>query len=238
MSDDTKALAPMQSAGQVSDLFRLAIDKGISVEGLEKLVMLHERIADRSAGQEFAEALAGFQNDCPSISKESRAEITPRSGIKYGYNYAELDRIVEVVRPILHKYGLAFSWDSGVEGPTLSCVCTLRHINGHKEKATFACPTESRAGMSVQQAHAGALTFARRQALVQVLGLTTCEPDSDGATVGPTISEKQVADLEALISEVGANKTKYLKLLKVANLDKILASDYKFGVRVLTQMRK
>ena len=42
-----------------------------------------------------------------------------------------------------------------------------------------------------------------------LLGLASREMDDDGA--GGTITEEQVADLEALISEVGADRDNFLK---------------------------
>ena len=129
------------------------------------------------------------------IKKTSEAEILDREGgLKYRYKYAELDEIARTVVPILHKFGLSYSWDSSLAEGIMTVVCTLRHVNTYETTATFGCPTESKAGMSEQQKSAGALTFARRQSLIQVLGLTTCDPDNDGGgdtTIGETITDPE-----------------------------------------------
>jgi hypothetical protein len=78
------------------------------------------------------------------------------------------------------------------------------------------------------------LSYARRQSLVQILGLTTCDPDQDG---GPesyeTISDKQVADIAALIDEVGADKAKFFRWAKVTKLSEILVCNYDHSVSEL-----
>lgn len=236
---EVTAMQPLAGANQVQRLFELAIDKGLDVQGLEKLVTLHERVADRAAAQEFAKALAAFQEECPPIRKTSTVQVTPRSGMKYSYNFAKLEEIVRVVRPLLVKHGLSFSWDSETGEKTIKSTCTLEHVNGHKRSASFSCVIDSPSPQMPQQHKtSGSNTFARRQALVQVLGLTTTEPDDDGHPVGDTITDSQVADIEALISEVGADRVRFLKYCKVEEPGQIRAADYAEAVRALEQKRR
>ena len=57
-----------------ADLMRVALDKGADgVEALERLVALKERAYERMAAQEFADAMALFQEKCPPIRKSSSA---------------------------------------------------------------------------------------------------------------------------------------------------------------------
>lgn len=230
-------------AASVTDITRLlhtAVEQNIPVETMERLVALHERMSDRAAAAEFAAALARFQRACPLIARTSRADIVSGSGAKFSYNYAELDEIVRTIRDLLHECGLSYSWDSKV-GPNgmLECTCTLTHVKGHKSQASFACPTESRAGMSAAQKVAAALTFARRQTLVQVLGLTTCDSDTDAVlgSVAP-ISAEQVQMLANLITEVGADVGRFLKYMGVATLAEIQERHYAGAVAALQQKRK
>ena len=113
------ALVPMQDTGQVTDLLRLAVDKDIPAESLEKIVALHERIADRLAAQEFADALAAFQAECPSIIKNATAVVTGRSGGQFSYKFADLDHIAGIVRAPLREHGLSFTWDSQTDNGNL-----------------------------------------------------------------------------------------------------------------------
>lgn len=236
--EDDRNLVPARDQSQAADLVRLAIDKDLSAESLEKIVALHERIADRLAAQEFADALAEFQSLCPLIPRNTVANITTRGGARFSYNFADLDTIVSTVREPLRRNGLSFSWDSKTEGGSITCVCTLRHVNGHKESASFSCPTETPAGMTEQQKVAAALTFARRQALVQVLGITTTEPDADGGNTVDTLTDTELSDLEALIDEVKPNMPKFLEFMHVESLDQIRRGDLRRAVNALNQKRR
>lgn len=214
---------------QILDLIHLAIEKGIPVEALERLQAMHERAADRAAAAEFARALALFQAKCPPISKNALAQIVTSGGSKFTYKYAELDHIARVVGPILQEVGLSYSWDSEMAEKMVRCTCILRHVSGHSTTASFSCPPESRAGMSEQQKHAAALSYARRQSLVQVLGLTTCDPDTDGANP-ETVSEDQVIALDDLIKELQVDKARFLRHMGVAALAEIPARNYDAAV--------
>lgn len=219
-------LAPRAASG--SDVFALidkAIEHGMTVEVLERLQALHERVSDRAAAVEFAEAMAAFQSQCPPITKLSTGKIATKSGTTYTYKYAELDHIARSIGPILRGVGLSYSWDSATERDTLTCTCTLRHVNGHQVTSKFSCPVANPSGASDQQKHAMALTYAKRQALVQVLGLTTTDPDHDGGS-GALVTSEQVMALEALLQECGVGLARVLKAAKVEALAEIPAADY------------
>ena len=222
--------APVEAAN-MSRLLELAVDKNITPEGLEKLVALHERIADRQAAQEFTAALAGFQAACPPIAKTSTAVITQRSGARYSYQYAELDQIANVVRPLLHSRGLVFTWDSSTTDSNVECTCTLRHALGHAITAAFSCPVDTAAKMSGAQKAASALTYAKRQALVQVLGITTAEPDND-ASNDESCTKEQKAKIEALIQESGADRERFVTYMGCAIID-IPQRDFHVAVTAL-----
>lgn len=212
-------------------LLELAVERSVPVEMLERLQALHERVSDRAAATEFAQALASFQNACPAIAKTSTAEIATKSGVKYTYSYAELDQIARTIRPHLQALGLSYTWDSEMQTTgVIVCRCTLRHINGHTITASFACPTENPSAMTSQQKHAAALTYARRQSLIQVLGLTTTDPDTDGANPEP-ITEEQAHDLDTLISELGVDKPRFLRWAKVERLEDIPARNFESAIK-------
>ena len=221
----------------VQSLLRHALDKGVSVETMEKLVSLHERVADRQAAQEFAAALAQFQDTVPPIERKTTANVATSSGVTYSYRYAELDEIVRTIQPVLRQNALSFTWDSRTEGENLSCTCTLRHVNGHKIDASFQCSTKSRAGMSEPQKAAAALTFAKRQALIQVLGLTTCDPDTDAEDV-TAISEDQAKTIREMMRETGANEARFLKIFSVGKVEELTQSNYTAALNLLEAKRR
>lgn len=211
-------------------LLELAVEKAVPVEMLERLQALHERVSDRAAAAEFAHAVAEFQSRCPPITKTATAEIATKSGARFKYQYAELDHIARTIAPFLRELGLSYSWDSEMADKLMRVTCTLRHVNGHSTTASFACPVESLMGATEQQKHGAALTYARRQSLIQVLGLTTCDPDTDGANPEP-ITEQQAQDLDALIQELQVDKGRFLQWAGVSTLAEIPARNYGAAIK-------
>lgn len=220
-------------------LLSRAVERGTPVEAIEKLVQLVREEQDRAAAREFAEALARFQSTCPPIPKTSTASIVSEAkGTKFSYSYAELDTIARTVAPHLHPLGFSYSWDSEVGEATVTAIATLRHRNGHSISARFSAPVDSAARMNVSQRHAAALTYAKRQALVQVLGITTADPDDDTERPSERITADQAATLQALIDETGANVAKVLTYAGVTALDDVRKETYPAIIRGLEARRK
>ena len=246
------ALEPAPAAPLVPDdgaavrtLLTLAVEKNLDLDKLERLVSLQERVMDRQAAAEFFAAMAEFQAAVPPIRKTSVAKFVTKGGATASYSYAELDEIARTVNPILAKVGLSYSWDSTVkEAGVMVCTCTLRHRAGHAVTAQFGSKIEGSPLMSGHQATAATLTYARRQSLVQVLGLTTCDPDTDGADDGrgdeEAITEEQAANLAALMDEVAEtlNRPAFFKYYGIEKVAELRARDYADAVRSLERKRK
>lgn len=212
--------------GQVSGLVRLAIEQNVSVEMLERLVALQERVTDRNARTAFMAALSAFQAECPPLKKARDVDYTTRSGVRIQYSFATLDSIAETIRPFLSKHGLSYSWDSEVTDGNLAVTCTVQHVEGATRSATFRCKIDD-AGSSTMNGpqKAGAATsYGQRYSLIQALGLTTADEDRDG---GPqldsveTISREQAADLTALLDEVGIDHDRFLKWAGAATIEEM-----------------
>lgn len=233
------ALAPIQDEGaQVMGLMQQAIERGVSVDALGKLVELQERVMRRRAELEFSQARAEFQNVCPPIPRSSKAKITTKSGTSFEYAYADFEQVVETVRPHLHARGFSFTFDSETDGKMLTCICHLRHANGHTIASRFALPTESASAMSEQQKYGAALSFAKRQSLVSVLGLALTDPEPEGGSVSEPITAEQAANLSALIAETGVVLTKFTHHFGVARLDVMRQNQYPEAVALLEARRK
>lgn len=238
----TTAVAP-RVATSMTELLALAVQQGTPVAELKELVALHERLSERQAQQDFADAMAVFQRECPPIKRTSTAQFATRGGGNMGYTFAALDEIAATVNPILTRHGLSYTWDSTVTGGTITCACIVRHRSGHSVRATITLPTESPSAMSSQQKVGSALTFARRLSLTQALGLTTTDDDTDGADAGArvdTITEEQVTTLVALAEEVGvtgARWDRFLAHLSVQAIEALPAARYADAVAALERKR-
>lgn len=222
---------------EASPLMR-ALDMGVDADTIERLVALQERAEARAARAAFFEALGKFQAECPPVPKTKEATIVTKAGGSYKYKYAPLDAEVAHIRPHLHRNGFAFTWDCE-SGPTeVKATCHLKHVDGHVESASFSAPTETAAAMSGAQKSGAALTFAQRRSLEQVTGIVTTE-DTDAVAPGSgePITDEQLADLDALITEVGMNRPRFLAWLRVGKLADLPASQYQVAKNALEAKR-
>ena len=176
-----QGLVPAQpmALATVDRLLATAVANDISVDALEKLLGLHERMQATAARAAYAEALSAFQADCPVIPKTKSANAG-----NYSYKYAPLDVIVSTVGPILRAHGLSYRFDTAFEateyGQAQVVRCIVQHRDGHSEASEFRTPTDAGARMNDMQKSASAQTYAKRYAFCNALGILTGDEDNDG----------------------------------------------------------
>ena len=162
-------------------LLQTAIQQGASVEALEKLVDLHERLKANEAKAAYFVALTDFQAECPVVPKRK----TAGQG-SFTYRYAPLEDIVKAVSPLLRKHGLSYRFDTQffADPPAQLVTCTVYHVQGHSESSEFRTPVDTGARMNDMQKSASAQTYAKRYAFCNALGILTGDDDDDGASGG------------------------------------------------------
>lgn len=203
-----------------SQLLSQAIDKGIDIAGLEKLMDLQERWERNRAKALFFEALALFQSRVPKIEKTSQG---------YGYLYAKLGEIDKTIKQSMEDCGLSKRWTISEDGDKVTVVCVITHVAGHSESSAIGPVSwdllEKTKQMNGLQHRAAVIQYLQRYTCIAALGLTTADEDTDAQTPPEVISETQAADLDALAEETkrpGENKAKVLKnLCVVYNIAKI-----------------
>ena len=114
-------------------------------------------------------ALAGFQQDVPTIKKNA-------SG--YGYKFADLEEITKVIKPLLAKHGLGFT--QPIDGTNIKTI--VFHVESGEaiESLTHIPQNIQLAKMNEFQVLGSAITYVRRYSLSSILGLVTDE-DADAA---------------------------------------------------------
>lgn len=209
------------------------------VAALKELVQMRREMRQEQAALEFAAAISNFQQTCAPVPRTSEVKFTTKTGRQVHYRSADFEQIVEAVREPLRANGLSFTFDGAAANGMLTETVTLRHVNGHAITSTFTLPTTNdNPGMSEQQKYAAAATFAKRQTLMAVLGLSLTDPDPEGGADPTTISEDQAATLQALMDEVKADRKRFLAYMRVDSLSDIRAADYGVAVQALESKRR
>lgn len=159
-------------------LIKIAIEKNVPVDVLERLLAMRERLQGEQAEIEFREALSNFQSECPVIVK--RKEVYDKYG-KLRYRYAPLDDILKQIKPYLKENGLSYDIDTQItSNPSgITTVVKVCHKLGHSKTTTFNVPVDKDSYMSEPQKWASAQTFSKRYAFCNGFGILTGDEDDD-----------------------------------------------------------
>lgn len=156
-------------------LLERAIDKGASIEVIERMMDLADREQAKRAKQEFDRAMAAALADMPSIAKTARADR---------YNYETIQAVVEAVRAPLSRHGLAFRWRPNQLGNQVRVTCIVSHSSGHTEETSLEATVDGPKGVNQVQALGATVTYLQRYTLKAALGLAAGE-DTDGRAAPP-----------------------------------------------------
>jgi len=174
---ETKEMVPTSTDALIAQ----AVKEGASVETLDRLFTLQERVKKEHAREEFIRALAQFQTECPIIEKTKK--VMGKDG-KVRYQYAPLDSIIVQIRGLLSKNKLSYTIDTENKEDMIVAKAKITHVLGHSDTSSFAIPIDKEGYMTTPQKYASALTFAKRYALCNALGVLTGEDDDDATSVG------------------------------------------------------
>jgi len=160
-------------------LIALAIEKGVTVETMEKLLAMRRELKQEAAKEAYFKALGAFQAECPVIQKMKAVKKANGTVI---YHYAPLESIVEQVRAILTKHGFSYNTDTSQSEQELTVMCVSHHVAGHSETTKIAVPIGSDY-MTAQQMVGSARTFAMRYAFCNAFGILTGDEDTDARKI-------------------------------------------------------
>ncbi len=215
-----------ESTALISVIERAARDPSIDIDKMERLLAMQEKIFERNAEGAFNIAMTAAQAEMGPISADASNSQT-RS--MYA-SYAKLDKRV---RPIYTRHGFALSFDEGEsKRPDYVLVlCHVSHTAGHSRIYKAEMPADGKGAkggdvMSKTHAVGAAKSYGKRYLLKDIFNIAVGEEDTDGNDPVEFITEKQVADLDALVSELGGNKIKLCKYLKVGTFSQIPADRY------------
>lgn len=157
--------------------------------------------------------------------------------------FASLAAVRNTVIPAFAAVGITVSQELTNEATGIGCTTILMHESGEwlAYGPFVVAPMKDDA-----QGRGSASTYARRYSLQSVAGVVGDEDDdaegaqgrTSGKKNGAAVSAEQAADLSALISEVGADRARFLKYLGVASIEALPASEYDAAVKALTAKRK
>lgn len=155
-------------------LLSQAIDKGLNVEQLEKLMGLQERWENRQAEKAFNLAMSNFQKKKPEIKKT-------KSGYDKRYYYAPLPCIQKQIDPVLSECGLSYNWEQEIKDDKIIVSCIGTHLDGYSKKTTLEAPFDKSGNKNDLQAMGSSNSYLFRYTLCALFGISS-EEDNDGSS--------------------------------------------------------
>lgn len=227
-SDSTNAL--------ISMIERASTNPEVDVEKLERLWSMYDAERKRQAEQAFNSALGEMQAHMPAIREGGKIQ----HGGKLISTYGRWDEdILPVVRPILREHGFGLSFRTETKDH-VTVEAVLSHESGHSERTSITLSPDTSGSKSGPQSVASSVSYGKRYTAASLLNLEIHGQDDDAQQAsGPErVSVEQVANLEALIAEVGADRTRFLEFLRVTRLEDLAAQGYDNAVKALEAKRK
>lgn len=177
-------LEPPPGAGGFA-LIRLAVERSLPTDQLEKLMALHERWEANEARKAWVVALTACKAELqPTISKDGHVGFeSKKGGASTDYDHTTLGNLVAVITPALARHGLSIhhtvdSQDEKTGRIVVSCWVT--HAQGHRERVTLGAYPDESGNKNKIQAVGSALNYLRRYTTFAILGLASADEDDDG----------------------------------------------------------
>jgi hypothetical protein len=155
---------------------------------------------------EIANALSGFQSEVQDARKDAEG---------HHYRYATLPTVLQLIRPLMGKYGLSLVQFPIGDALNVGVVSRLMHVSGEWLEEEFVMGVTEARGMSMAQSAGSVLTYCRRYSAAAILGIS--QQDSDARVDEPEITPATEKQYEQINQHVAANRVspRRLKWLQV-----------------------
>jgi hypothetical protein len=221
-------------------IMRAASDPGVDAEKMDKLWHLHERISARQAEMAFNTAMNVCQAEIPAVLRNKINE-------EKNARYADLEQLDKVSRPIYTKHGFALSFgtaDCPLPGHARQ-TCLVSHTGGYSRLYQADIPLDltgpkGNPNKTGVQGFGSTMSYGQRYLTKLIFNIALTNEDNDGQRTGEaeTISEEQIANIKALLTELGKDQKAFLKWAKVDSLGQIAAGAYSETIKTLEAMRR
>lgn len=222
---------PIKAEPSVGQMLSAFIERGITqdnVQAFERLIALRERLEDRDAERQFAEAFTAMQAEMPEVQA---VKAVPNKDGTIRYRYAPYEEIMKQVRPLLQKHGFTVTFSSAIAEGRVTQSCTLQHRAGHKRQNQFMARIgNGPPGSSDAQADGAAATYAQRQvfcdALNIIVSLDTDGVPPDARTEGTPITFEEAQTLREMCKESNSAEDNFLMYAGAPTFEKIGSARY------------
>lgn len=196
---------------------------------------------------ELAKSLVKIQSEIDHATKDKKG---------YGYSYADLAQIIDIIKEKASKHGVCIMQHIGETTKKVTLDTVITHESGQWMSSRSSVPVAQSKSMNATQAHGSGVTYLRRYALASIFLIAS--EDDDGRAERPLIthvskpsedryevaSEEQsrfITDEEAklitkLVSETKSDCKKLFEKLNISLFSQMNKKQYDWAMAAL--MRK
>lgn len=184
------------STATPADLVRYALESGADLDRLERLMDMQIKWEANEARKAFAEAMAEFKKNPPTIFKDKHVEFRTDKGVT-AYDHATIGNVVEKVVAALAEHGFSHKWTPArSEGGMISITCVVTHRLGHSEETKLEAGLDQSGGKNNIQAMSSTVSYLERYSLLAATGLATRDiQDDDGR------GAERNSDIQAIVEK-------------------------------------
>jgi len=209
----TKLVVREEVKGTPALLISQAIAKGMDLDKLEKLLVLHERYEANESRKAYHKAMAAFKADLPQIIKDKRVNYAAGGG-QVRYSHASLFNVMNNLNPALSKYGLSAAWIQKQTEKEIAVTCRITHELGYSEETTLVGPADNSGAKNAIQAIGSTNSYLERYTVLALLGIATKDQDDDSQAAGkPEVQRPAALSEQKPLEKIRADFAKAQKLL-------------------------
>lgn len=187
---DEAASPPALIAPTPMELLAGAVERGMPIDLIARLLDLQERYERNEAKKAFDAAMAKAAAEFPVLRKDQLVDFrSERTGQRTRYRFANLADVVGAVAPILGKYDLHHRFDTVVapgaaDQGKVTVACIISHKLGHSVRTELHAGVDTSGQKNAIQGMGSTITYLSRYTLMAACGLAA-EEDDDGRNYAP-----------------------------------------------------
>lgn len=224
-------------------LIHKALSMNASMETIERLLSMQERIDERAREDEDRQAQRAFFSDLAAAQSKVPLVLKNKQNTHNKSRYADLAAIEVDAMPVIRQHGFSVSAKAipGAEKGLQRILFRVAHRLGHVDEFEDDFPldgagTGGTANKTAIQAKGSTVTYGRRQMLCAYFNIAISDDDGvpQRAHLEPSaptdLTAKQAAELQALVDDTDTDLALFLKAAKAESIADISPANFE-GLR-------
>ena len=209
---------------------RAARDPDVSIDKIERLMSMKERLDGQVAVRSFNAAVALAKGDIGPILKNKTVDFTSQKG-RTNYKHEDFASVARTVDPVLSAHGLSYRFRSTQTGGKLRITCILAHESGHFEETSLEVGEDHTGNKNGIQAIGSAATYLQRYTLKLALGLSSSDDDDGKAArdIEP-VSDLECTAILAALKRTGGSPEKFCSVYHIDQIEDLPSNLFEAAV--------